>query len=739
MLKIEHANLKQFLQPIAFSDTKNGYKAIFKDDLVGLVGAVKELKCGEPTDFALVTGVHECDKGFGFQSWTINTVIDLYRYAHDEIPTLLSKAYKAYPHGKKQYGFSSNIGVSPYIRLNLEKTLEYLEKTGQANPTIHDINGDSQYILFGEYPQTLCSMSENFAIETIYSGMLISQLEGVPYKPKYKEDELIETGKRYLLGVENSNQRGTLGASIVGVQTGSEILFRNQKYVKVPRNDYHKIASSVLSNGKEIRKTIDCKGSNLWAAFFMKVEPIKWRILNWNDMPKAINPVGTGRATYIECMSDRTLIGGLPYHPSTDSKRTALYQNSTVRGFLNGINVEDPENMNEQWFCTGGGNFELFNISFLNSAFSSISCEIQIEQETGEIKYSKRRARGYGLKLKKNLSVDDQIKYYINSGKSFMLHGPSGIGKSRRVQEADPNFVSIVLRNGMLPEEVIGKTVYKTTKTAEAGEWLPPAWYKKLCDLCESEPDKNHVLFIDEITNVKPSEQSLVFHLVLNHSIGPNIGKLPQNAVVVAAGNSIEESEAAYNMPEPLFRRFEGHIELKPNYKDFIYWGSQLNENGRPKVHPVVTAFIGAYGEQAFYSSYDSEESRQYAIDPRGWEQISEMIYKNDGEVVYELLENKLGTTLATSLWAFLERPLISVEDIVEDAFTMEDIPTKLDEKYALTLSLQSVSVENVKKVREFIGAYLSKKMLALFDTVWAGNDNERALIVSALDAGMNL
>lgn len=55
------------------------------------------------------------------------------------------------------------------------------------------------------------------------------------------------------------------------------------------------------------------------------------------------------------------------------------------------------------------------------------------------------------------MSTNEQIEFYIQNKMPFMLHGMSGVGKSRRIKDIDPEFVSIYLRNGMLPEEVIGK------------------------------------------------------------------------------------------------------------------------------------------------------------------------------------------------------------------------------------------------------------------------------------------
>ena len=91
------------------------------------------------------------------------------------------------------------------------------------------------------------------------------------------------------------------------------------------------------------------------------------------------------------------------------------------------------------------------------------------------------------------MPVKDQINFYIQNGMSFMLHGPSGVGKSQRVKEIDPDLTSITLCNGILPEDVIGKTIYPNgvgADGASGGVWVPPKWYTDLCRKCETEPDK---------------------------------------------------------------------------------------------------------------------------------------------------------------------------------------------------------------------------------------------------------
>jgi len=551
----------------------------------------------------------------------------------------------------------------------------------------------SYTVTFGEFPQSAVSNVENNLLERIFESGKIKK-----------------TGKKYIGKYSQS----------AGLITYPEYEFEGRRYVRI-KSEYDD--RSIVIDGK-IQKIE--KDKNYWVA----VEPIKWRVLNWDNLPKYINPLGSEEDLYLEMKADSGLLSGVPYHPS-DESGNCLWQNSTVRGILNGINVNNiKKNGSKSMGIYGGGDFSKGN-SFLTDAM--------MIEDTLPVKSTKRTTKSqgkYAVEVEEEpMDVNEQIRFYIEHGKSFMLHGPSGIGKTRRIEEIDPEYVSIVLRNGILPEEVIGKTIYPNNDKTKVGIWVPPAWYEELCNKCKNEPDKNHVLFIDEITNVRPSEQSLVFHLVLNNSIGPNIGKLPENAVVVSAGNSKSESEAAYNMPEPLFRRYDAHIYLKPDIQSWVEWGSEESEErpGYSKVHPIVSAFVSAYGEEVFYSPYDSDNPKDYAIDPRGWEQVSDIIYDNKGKIAKELIENKVGKEISASFMAFAKTPLISLEDVISGNYSNEDIPVSFDSKYALALSLRSVGFEDLPVVRDFIGDRLGSEILATFDNVWVGNDDERAIYVETL------
>ena len=593
--------------------------------------------------------------------------------------------------------------IRPFLHLGLSSVVTELNK--QSNifkfGTVEDERCKVLYhtLNFGEYPKNFVGESLNLELES-----------------KYQQQHFLlnKTGKKYLGRV----------TFLADTCYHDEYVYNGQKFVRVPliKYDFGK-----FSDGSEIPKN----GEIAW----IKVEPITWKILNWEDMPREINPYGNGSANFLKVIADQA-IAALPFYPNIkpDDVFCNQWQNSLIRAYLNGYDLhKEIENGNGIRQRKAYNNFDFTKQNFLTEAFVKENVEKMKKGIENDATRTKRK--GYGVKiLDRPLSTDEQIKFYIEKGKSFMFHGPSGVGKTRRIEEVDPEFVSIVLRNGILPEEVIGKTIYLNDDKTKSGKWVAPAWYQDLCEKCQREPNKNHVLFIDEITNVKPSEQSLVFHLVLNNSIGPNIGKLPDNVVVVAAGNSKEESESAYNMPEPLFRRFDAHIYLRPDIQEWLEWGSEkVGDGDRLKIHPLVSSFVASYGQKVFYSQYDSEEPPKFAIDPRGWEQVSDIIYDNDESISLELVENKVGKDIASAFVAFAKTLPITVEDVMEDNYGLDEIPINFDAKYALAMSLRNADFEQIKKVRQFVGKYLGKEILATFDSIWVEKNDDKAIFLQKI------
>ncbi len=527
----------------------------------------------------------------------------------------------------------------------------------------------------------------------------------------FARGELVETGKVYSGAIRPD---GSLKPLI-------EYEYNGKKYVSVAPMYDTEIRGMKLSKDDE---------------YWVEVSPIVWNITNFDDLSTQINPRGTGRSNDILLRSQSGIISGLPFFPSReDNLYENEWQNSMIRAFLNGCSIHDQINhKNGLEKKKLPQNFDFRGRGFIDVMFDETT-KTQTKAQTTTSAKESQQVYGYGVKIStEQQSVDDQIKFLIDKNMPFMLHGPSGVGKSRRIKELDPDCVMIQLRDGILPEEVIGKTAYENGTST----WLPPTWYTTLCDICAKEPNKNHVLFIDEITNVRPYEQSLVYNIVLEHSIDGNKGRLPSNCVVVAAGNSIFESDAAHNMPEPLYRRFYNHINLPINIESFVKWGSETNADGRPKVHPIVLAYIASHRD-LISSKYDSEKPPKYALDPRGWEQVSDIIYDNDEVLSLDLIANKIGRENAIDFCNFAQTPLVTIDEIVSGKVDTKKIPRDFNAQRVLCLTLRVATEEQVPQVRNFIKKYLGAENLAYFDSVWSEGSAERTLLIGRLQGNLDI
>ena len=96
--------------------------------------------------------------------------------------------------------------------------------------------------------------------------------------------------------------------------------------------------------------------------------------------------------------------------------------------------------------------------------------------------------------------------------------------------------------------------------------WAPPA------ELPTEEFAKKYdyvVLFLDEMNSAAPAVQAAAYQLILNRRVGQY--KLPDNVLIVAAGNREADKGVTYRMSvlsfNPLF-----HLELAVDFDDWFAW-----------------------------------------------------------------------------------------------------------------------------------------------------------------------
>ena len=243
---------------------------------------------------------------------------------------------------------------------------------------------------------------------------------------------------------------------------------------------------------------------------------------------------------------------------------------------------------------------------------------------------------------------------------SVMLWGAPGVGKSQGVQQIAAKVrkhsgkevritdVRLLLFN---PVDLRGIPTSNEDKTLAV--WLKP----KIFEMDASEEVVN-ILFLDEITAAPTSVQAAAYQITLDRTIGEH--KLPENCIVIAAGNRVTDKSVSYNMPKALANRM-CHLEIKEDAKAWHNWAVKSN------IHPYVVGFI-EYNISAFNRSKGVEIAFPT---PRSWEMVSNILnYVSDNiEAVYSMVAGCIGHTMAGQFrsWIELHTGLPSVKEIFNE------------------------------------------------------------------------
>ena len=242
--------------------------------------------------------------------------------------------------GEEYYTSTSyrSASLSPSLRFELSdniKSLSFREvKDSQGNIIYHTVQ-------LGEYPKTKVDNDLSNELERLYNNGNIN-------------DKLICTGRWYSTNGQKRLKEDYIGKHVPEFEYNGERFVRVVSYTREPEDKYSDGTAS--GSGNSIK--------------WVKVEPISFVIRNWNEMPKAINPKGNGRAKYFDLRAEEGIISNIPFYPDDDDNNSTMWQNSTIRGFLNGIDVRNiRKNGNTELTAKRGGDFR-GECNFLNDAFN---------------------------------------------------------------------------------------------------------------------------------------------------------------------------------------------------------------------------------------------------------------------------------------------------------------------------------------------------------------------------------
>lgn len=264
---------------------------------------------------------------------------------------------------------------------------------------------------------------------------------------------------------------------------------------------------------------------------------------------------------------------------------------------------------------------------------------------------------------------------------SVMLWGPPGVGKSQAVRQiageierttgkrVDVTDVRLLLFN---PIDLRGIPTANADKTLAI--WLKPQIFQM-----DGAEDVVNILFLDEISAAPQSVQAAAYQITLDRVVGEH--RLPENCIVLAAGNRTTDKSVAFKMPKALANRLL-HIEIEGSFPAWKAWAI-----GRG-IHEKVIGFLSF--RQNYLMNFNAATEDLAFATPRSWEMVSNLLSGVDGDVekMYPLIAGIVGTGVAVEFrtWAKVYHSLPSMEEIFDGK--MPPMPQNTDAMYALSAAM---------------------------------------------------
>jgi len=271
---------------------------------------------------------------------------------------------------------------------------------------------------------------------------------------------------------------------------------------------------------------------------------------------------------------------------------------------------------------------------------------------------------------------------------SVMLWGPPGVGKSQAVRQVAREievetmkkvFVTDVRLLLFNPIDIRGIPVANEDRTLAV--WLKP----KIFQMDPSE-DVVNILFLDEISAAPQSVQAAAYQITLDRVVGEHA--LPDNCIVIAAGNRVTDKAVAFKMPKPLANRLM-HLEIEGSFGSWKAWAVQAG------IHEKVIGYLSFRNDHLF--GFDPKNDDLAFPTPRSWEMVSQILKLVDGDVeaTYPMISGLIGagTAMEFKIWCAVYAELPSMEDIFNGKAV--SVPRKVNAMYALVSSMTAYASEH--------------------------------------------
>lgn len=291
------------------------------------------------------------------------------------------------------------------------------------------------------------------------------------------------------------------------------------------------------------------------------------------------------------------------------------------------------------------------------------------------------------------LSVSDVVKHlsvlYANAVKdgipfkalpTAFLWGAAGIGKSDGVRQLANELnkmtnkkIEVTDVRLLLFSPVDLRGVPVADEHRRFTNWLRPSIFNMNPDT-----DTVNILFLDELSAAPQSVQAAAYQICLDRTVGEH--KLPDNCIVIAAGNRTTDQSVAYKMPKALCNRLM-HFRIQPDFESWRIWAVQNGFDFR------ITGFLSFDNSRL---CVEPESSDMAYPTPRSWSFVNTLLKTMQCEPheIHSLISACIGTDSAVEFetWCKNINNYPSVESII--CGKCREYPKNQDVLYALINSL---------------------------------------------------
>lgn len=293
----------------------------------------------------------------------------------------------------------------------------------------------------------------------------------------------------------------------------------------------------------------------------------------------------------------------------------------------------------------------------------------------------------------------------ISSMPSVMMWGAPGVGKSQGVRQIAKEIeketkkkVNVTDVRLLLFNPIDLRGIPTANKDKTLALWLRP-------QIFNMDPSENviNILFLDEISAAPQSVQAAAYQITLDRTVGEH--KLPDNCIVIAAGNRVTDKSVAYKMPKALANRLL-HLDIVTNFDSWKKWALEKGINEK------VVGFISFKRNKLM--SFDATDDDLAFATPRSWELVSNLLNNvdEDEDNLIELVGGivGMGTAMELKTWLRVYKDLPDIESIFKGKCNV--VPKGTDSLYALSSSMVAYVREHKDDMKAIVNSIRYAELL---------------------------